>query len=73
MAALPEVASAPYTTVRGEEARVVRSSDLEKAAADGVLIAAGSLGGVALSLVRRTVSSDAGTNETVRTALRRIG
>lgn len=73
MAALPEVASAPYTTVRGEEARVVRFSDLEKAAEQGVLIAAGSLGGAALSLVRRTVTNDAGTKEAVRTALRRIG
>jgi hypothetical protein len=73
MAALPEVASAPYTTVRGEEARVVRSSDLEKATGDGVLIAAGSLGGAALSLVVRTVANDQGTPETVRKTLRRTG
>ena len=73
MAALPQVASAPYTTVRGEDASVVRSSDLAKAVADGVLIVAGTLGGAALSLVRRTVANDQGTPETVRKKLRRIG
>lgn len=72
MAALPEVASAPYTTVRGDEARGVRSPDLEKAASDGVLIAAGNLGGAALSLVVRTVANDQGTPETVTKTLRRI-
>jgi hypothetical protein len=72
MGCLPETPSAPYSTVRGDEARVVSAVDLQKAVEGGVLFAAGSLGAAAVSLVVRGLVGDQATSKRVRETLRRL-
>jgi hypothetical protein len=72
MACLPEAPSVPYSTVRGDEARVVSAVDLQKAVEGGVLVAAGSLGAAAVSLVVRGLVGDQATSKGVRESLRRL-
>jgi hypothetical protein len=72
MACLPEAPSAAYSTVRGDEARVVSAVDLQKAVEAGVLVAAGNLGAAAVSLVVRGLVGDQATSKSVRETLRRM-
>jgi len=72
LAGLPEQPNAAYSTVKGEEARVVKSPDLQTAIDKGVLIAAGSLGAAAVSLVVRGLQADSATSKGVRATLGKL-
>ncbi len=65
-AALPEQPNAPYSSVRGDEAKTIRASELQRAVDGGVLVAAGMLGAAALSLVVRGLIADAATSAGVK-------
>ena len=72
LAGLPEQPNAAYSTVRGDEARIVRGIDLQQAVDRGVLVAAGSLGAAAVGLVVRGLLGDQGTTTVVRATLVRL-
>ncbi len=71
MASLPERPNTPLTSVCGDEARLVRSRELQEAVNGGVLVVAGSLGGPAVGLVIRGLLDDKGTKPPVREMLSR--
>lgn len=71
LAGLPERPSTPLAEARGDEARVIKASDLQEAVDGGVLVAAGGLGAPALGLVVRGLLDDKETTKAVREMLSR--
>jgi hypothetical protein len=69
LAGLPERPSTPLTEVKGDEARLIASSELLKATDGGVLVQAGGLGTPAVGLVVRGLLNDRETPARVRALL----
>lgn len=69
LSGLPERPNTPLTEARGDEARVIKASDLQAAVDGGVLVAAGSLGAPGVGLVVRGLLDDKETTKAVKEML----
>lgn len=70
LAGLPERPSTPLAEAKGDEARLIASSELQKALDSGVLVQAGGLGSPAVGLVVRGLLNDRVTPAGVLALLR---